>query len=361
MKSYDLEIIGLRKTKEKFIRNIFKKRENEKDFLNSLKQLQIFKKIDLKLIKNDKYKLFVEENKYKISAGTKLASTGNFIPYLQFNIPNLFGFGESFNLFISSIKSLELNFRIPQLNKKSNFNFLEFCVSTSNSYIDASNEIKTQKYAINYKSNYKYSFIYDYFYNNSGLFYLLMKNPQNTKIHHCTQFGLFEKKIFSKIDIFLKETILLPFKFFYKIQAHIGIIHGHPHFSLKYLLGDAIRGYKSMSISPLDRNERIGGLSCIEFSNSLGFSKNIFKFFIFTDIGFSSRQNNLIETINSAIKSLFLDQKPKTIGFSTGLGFCINIKKQKKCNIDFTMSYAFPSFHIDNTNNFDFGIDLDIL
>ncbi|ELQ75256.1 putative Bacterial surface antigen (D15) protein [Trachipleistophora hominis] len=193
------------------------------------------------------------------------------------------------------------------------------------------------------------------------MLYIRARNKQNENISYDFKAGCFENSLFYKLTVLYKSMVMLPFNFFHKLRMHAGVIHGHVHSSEKFFLGDHVRGYVPMSISPLDMNEYLGGKSCIELSNALGYRFRSMKLFVFNDFGFNSRQNNLFETVKSSMLGLLLVHKPSCLGWSTGIGLTVGLHKYKDITTNITMSYAIPLTEPQSKQSFKFEIDFDIL
>lgn len=360
MKVLNFDVIGLKRTKPDFITSILEKSMSMHTFEEALQQLKIFKSIDLRGHKDTKLKLSVQEEKYRISAGTNVDLSRRFTPYLQLKLPNLLGRGESLNFLISAVKSLHVNLSIPLLNKNGFFNFIELNVS-SYKRRNALAELQTKEYTLSYSSYHKYSLVYEVIENLTNMLYVRARNKQNESMSYDFKAGCFENRLFYKLTVLYKNVTALPLNFFHKLRMRAGVIHGHVHSSEKFFLGENIRGYSPMSISPLDMNEKVGGKSCIELSNALGYTFRRMKFFVFNDLGFSSRQNNLFETLKSSVLSLFLVHKPSCLGWSTGIGCTIDLHRYKNVATNVTVSYAVPLAETQTEQNFKFEIDFDIL
>lgn len=374
MDSKKLEVLGLRKAKNGFVLDIFSKNNKIDNFYEILDQSNLFNKSNVqnkphrklesrKKLEPDKKSESdkkLENNKMKFSAGAKMNTNGRLCPYLQFSLPNILGCGDTFKLLYTTMKSLEFNFALPIRTKRSNSTFLEMNASSPlRDLLDK--KLNTKLFSLDYKSNSNiFSFVYEILEKTTNFLYFNFKNDENSRLNYEIKTGFVQQAFFSKIDLILRKTILLPLDIFYKIKFRLGSIYGTPHQIDRYFLGENVRGYPSMSISPLDSNERIGGLSCVEISHGFGVQKNIFKFFAFADFGFSSRQSNILETMSSAFKSAFLVLKPSSLGISTGFGMSLNLRKTETHSIDLTGSYGFTFSQISENKPFHLGIDIDV-
>lgn len=360
MKNLKLDLYGLQRTKNEFILDLFKKSKTLQAFEESLRSLNIFKTIDIKNYEGKNIKLNVEEERYKVTAGSSFDFSRSFAPYLQLKLPNLFGVGISLNFLTSTAKLLETTLSVPKLNKRGTFNFFEFCTS-SYKRKNATTEFLTKSYSLNHTTTQKYSLVYEIIEGLSNILYFRVRNKTNNNFNYDLKAGCFENSLFYKLSLFFKQSFPLPLNFFYKLKTHIGLIHGHIHSSEKFYLGSNTRGYMPMSIAPLDMNEKTGGNSCIELSNSFGYRFNRLKFFIFSDFGFNSRQNDILETLKSSARSLFLKYKPASLGWSTGLGLAMNLHRHKNMAADLSVSYALPLTDTKEKKCFQFEVELDIL
>lgn len=359
MKAIDFRIFGLKKTSDDFVTNLFKKSKTLQSFKDSLEQLQIFRKIDVKKC-NDAVELKVQEHKLKVSVGSGMSFSHTFTPYLKIILPNLFGHGENLSFFMSTIKSLEARLAIPSINNNGLLNFFELIVSSHKKHGLLADQ-RTKEYALSYSTQNRYSLVYEMIENAAGLLYFRINNNNRKKLACDFKIGIFENRIFYKLDMMCKYLFTLPLNLFYKGHIRTGIIHGHVHNSDKFFLGDGIRGYTSMSIYPTISSSINGGRSCIEIANSFGYRLNQLRIFVFTDFGFCSSQSYVSETIKSSIISLFLKEKPSCLGWSSGIGVSIDMRKYQNTDVNLTMSYAIPLTNLEKTQRLQFSIDFNVL
>ncbi|KRH94460.1 putative Bacterial surface antigen (D15) protein [Pseudoloma neurophilia] len=298
----------------------------------------------------------IKKSKLKVGAGTKFSKEVGLQPYLQLFCPNLFNRNVTLKMSYLPPKSSEFNLVFPFRSKESlELNFASKVKNFNKKYVSS------RMFSFDYKSVIDCSIIYEIIENATKFFYITLENKEESLLHFKTKTGAVSGSFFSRFDLYLKKYFELPMNLFYRMKIHLGTIYGHPHEMDRYFLGNGIRGYLPGSISPLHANERIGGKSCLEISNNIGFSKGIFKFFIFNDIGFSSRQNNLFETIESAIKSVFISFRPASFGISNGIGLSVNLTKTKTYSLDLTASYGAATASPSDKRPFNIGIDLDVL
>lgn len=298
-----------------------------------------------------------KSNRIKLSTGTRFTKDSGLRPYVQLACSQLFNENGSFKLSYLPPRTTEANFIFPLfLNNKDS---LEMNITSRIRNI-LNVDVHSRVHSLHYKSKIDFSCFYEILQETTKLFYIKVKNKETMPFQYKTKVGVANGSVFSKLDFYLKKYFELPKRFFYNLKLHIGTIYGNPHRTDRYFLGESIRGYAPFSISPLDLNEKIGGLSCFEISNSFGWSMGILKFFGFTDLGFSSSQRNLLDTFYSTFKSILITFRPASFGISTGIGMSVNLQKTKRHSMDLTLSYGLASARSDEKRPLQLGLDLNI-
>lgn len=296
-------------------------------------------------------------NDVKISAGTRFSQESGIKPYIQLACSRLFNHNGSLKLSYLPPRSVEANFVFPLFLK--NNSSLEMNIA-SNTRALLNGDLHSRVHSLDYKSKLNLSFIYEILQETGKLFYMKINNDEASLIYYKTKTGLFDRSFFTKLDLYVKKCFELPKNFFYNLKLHIGTIYGRPHTSDRYFLGESIRGHAPFSVSPLHSNEKIGGLSCFVMSNNFGWSRGPFRFFTFTDFGFSSSQNNILETLKSTFRSILISFRPASFGISTGIGVSVNLKRTKSHSVDLTLSYGSASAKPADKRPLQLGIDLNI-
>jgi outer membrane protein insertion porin family len=374
MTDENIEVSGISKTKKEFLKKIFKNyiagdtngsQNNFKGCLDLLNSLNIFSKLDYE-ISSGKCKIQVEEKKRKINAGVKMGSLSDLNGYIKLFIPNIFGNAENLDLDLSTNKNLKVRLTKPLVCRGA-MSFLEFfTVNAVKKIPDKSFDFIGYTLGIIKNESVRRLNRKTLPSEDLSKYYLSTKDEYNNKdLKHVisTESGVYTRESktfpFFKVNLFSQIVRRSLGKYYNKFTLRMGSAYGKIHPSDKFFLGKFMRGYKEMSISPVDRNEKIGGKSYIEICHQLGCLYKDMDFHVFSNLGFCSRQSNLVETVKSATLSVLLLPKLTCLGLSVGAGISIPLDLNFLDVQKIEGSFAIPLAKNDNVEMFQLSVGAD--
>lgn len=348
-----IPIIGLRNTNLEFIEKIdkiSKEKEKTSGFIDNLKKLNIFSAI----VETDKG-ISVSEEKRSIKF--KGDTVGNKPRgYLGLKLPNLFGRGENLEFSFSTEKDQNLSFVKPILCN--NISFLGFEYTKDKKKMPEE-DLPHKSIFLSFLNDQGKFVLGEEFIGNDQQIYTEIEKTHSpftlkikTGLHNSAM-----KDFFCKTELRLKQIINLTPTLFTGLSLSYGTIIGNPHKSERFFLGENIRGYKNMSISPKEMGKRVGGKSFIEAITKFGINAFDSKLFIFGSLGYTSVGNNLKDTVREATKAC-LSSCSSSLGVSIGLGIDVPVLKNKN-GPTVNLSLSTPLTKNENTQKLQFGFNCD--
>lgn len=200
----------------------------------------------------------------------------------------------------------------------------------------------------------------------SNISYSLFSEQLEGKSENDLFFKLdYKNKIFNFVaglkdnyDTFNKSIISLSKEMRFKnvfadFKLGIGQLFGKPPVTDHFMLGKDVKGYKNNSICP--NNEL--GRSFIQVNTKIGLILKNIKLFLFSDFGFCSSQNNLINTFKSINYCISNKTYPQNMALSVGVGISAPFILSEKNLIGFV---AFPLTTENNNEKMKVGLETEI-
>ncbi|WUR02870.1 SAM50-like protein [Vairimorpha necatrix] len=320
------QILGYKKTKEKFLNKISRISSDMSSLKDKLNQLNIFSSVT-----ENKKKITVYENTRKISINSK----GKDQNEININFPNIFGKGENFNVNMRSLKEYEVNFTKPFIFNNFLF-FADFNTKRSiRRLFDKEHVLSNKEMGIRNK-------YVDFGY---GLdkYVFLRFNQDNIK------FNILQGLDYAKITASLNFDFFLCKNIQHKVILSTGSALGNISDINKFYIGENIKGYKKDSIIP---NMNEGGRSFLEFTNKMIFNVKNMDFYIFDSIGLNHSGINILD-----FKCKSEERFPGSMGHSLGVGLNIPLyEKINGPNID--ISLAWPMIKDRDLESYQFSFDI---
>nr|AGE96441.1 hypothetical protein [Encephalitozoon cuniculi] len=346
------KIAGIERTKESFLDKIQRLpgKGGVDEVIDRLRKLKIFS-----AVARAGDGLSVTEEKRRISFS---GDTTGRVPkgYLKLKLPNLLGGAENLEASISTSKDMSLRFTRPILHGSlsffSIFGLKDVMKSPHEEYphTRVSLEVEKEDQRI-CAGREKIGYL-------DQVFVEIKQKMSGIGIK--SKIGIFDSR---SCRVFLKtqaETVLrktFPRSLFTDLRLSTGTILGEPHIAERYYLGENIRGYKGMSISPSNCGLKIGGSSFFEASHRVGVSKWDTKGFVFWSLGYVSENRSIVEGLKSAIQSRSY-KDDECFGASVGLGASVPVMRAKDGPV-VTMSFAVPMTNNKQVQRLQFGFDMD--
>ncbi|ADM12221.1 uncharacterized protein Eint_090920 [Encephalitozoon intestinalis ATCC 50506] len=346
------KITGTRRTDKSFLDEIqgIPGKSGVDEVIGRLRKLKIFSAV-AKTCDG----LSVTEEKRSISFS---GDTTGKVPkgYLKMKLPNLFGRAENLEVSVSTSKDMSFQFSKPVLAKSLSFLRIFGSRDTMKSpheeypHTRASLEVEreTQRICVGRE---RIGYL-------DQAFIELRKKLGAIDIK--SKIGIFDSR---PCRLFLKtqaEMILrkaFPRNLFTDIHLSTGTILGEPHIAERYYLGENIRGYRGMSISPSNSGLKIGGNSFFEVSHRMGVSRWDAKGFFFWSLGYVSEDRNITRSFKSIMESHSYKDS-ECLGASVGLGASVPVMKAKDGPV-VGISFAIPLTNNKQIQRLQFGFDMD--
>jgi len=303
-----VSFIGHKRTSEKLLNNIKRISKTPNVLYENLNFLNVFESyVPVKT------KIALEESKNSIKM--KITSKGNKDVAVAF--PNIFGNGEYLKINASNLSNVNVRLGTPLIFNSKLYKG-QIAVESSEKSIN-DKEIQTKKAEIGLKTgNTTMKIGTEQVVALRTVFGQFLSNFLGARFDAKFGYTKTEKTIpFLKL-IVGKKIKLEGSRFFVESDLKGGKIFGHTNLLEKFFLGDNLRGYKNNSVSPVNKNLKIGGNSFIEIKNKIGvFVKNT-EIFSFADFGVNS-----VKGIRECGKILANFEDNNCIGKSVGVGISL--------------------------------------
>ncbi|AFM98988.1 hypothetical protein EHEL_090930 [Encephalitozoon hellem ATCC 50504] len=276
--------------------------------------------------------------------------------YLKIKLPNLFRRAENLEVSVSTSRDMSLRFTKPILRKSlsflSIFGARDVMKSPHEEYphTRVSLEVEMEKQKI-CAGKERIGYLDQAF--------LEIKKKLGA-IDVRSKIGIFDSRS-SRLFLKTQAEIVLGKSFarslFTDMHLSTGLILGEPHIAERYYLGENIRGYKGMSISPSNCGLKIGGNSFLEASHRMGVCRWEAKGFVFWSLGYVSEKRSIVNGLRSITKSRSY-KDDECLGASVGLGASVPVMRSKDGPV-VTVSFAIPLTNNRQVQRLQFGFDMD--
>lgn len=210
---------------------------------------------------------------------------------------------------------------------------------------------------------------YKRIFNNSSLEYSVQRenndsiqreiNDENIiyKISYKNSYINLVNGIKNNLNAFTKAVISFRKEFIYKnmfvdCKYSLGQIMGNAPLTERFFLGEEIKGYKKNSIYP----SNIDGRTFVQLSNKIGIIFRDIKCFTFSDLGFCSKEKNIVNAINTLSSCTINRCYPSNMAMSVGLGISSHVKMIDK---NISAFVAFPLTENNCEGKIQVGIEAD--
>lgn len=348
------KITGARRTSERFLDKIQRMSMGGgiEDVVEKLRGLKIFSAVT-----KTKDGVSVTEEKRSISFG---GDTTRSVPrgYLRLRFPNMFGRAENLELSLSTSKDVSLKFTKPvfvfhrSLAFLSVFGSRDLMKSPHEEYphvrISLEAEREGQRVCAGRE---KIGYLDQAF----------LEVRQRLSVFDIKgKLGMFDSRscrAFLKTQVGMAVERVFRHGLFTDLHVATGAILGEPHIAERYYLGENIKGYKDMSISPSNCGLKIGGSSFLEMSHRVGFCGWDAKAFGFWSLGYVSEGKDIANGIKSAIQSGSY-RDIECFGASVGIGATVPVMRSKDGPV-VAVSFAVPMTNNRQVQRLQFGFDMD--
>lgn len=332
-----INFYGHRKTTDAVLEKIKRISRKKEEMLSNLNSLHIFDSITP--VKN---KIALDEASNSIKM--KVSSNGS--KCLIANFPNILGHGEVFNVNYTTKGDCSVGFAAPYFSATNLFNNkVEFSKTVKNingkqikiNKAELSTSVTQTNMSIGVEKINK-------------LMVLYTQNVFNfIGISFKTKGGVtrMDKNIpFVKISA-MKDVFFEFDPFFVNFKFGLGRLFGQTNLTEKFFLGSEIKGYKEMSIVPVNQNDKVGGKSFVLLNSRIGFYIKNIELFAFGDVG-----ANTVKGLQQCYEIIRHNDNNNCAGRSVGFGAALKNKK------GFSVFYSFPLTNSNEVEKYGFNIDL---
>ncbi|AFN83752.1 hypothetical protein EROM_091360 [Encephalitozoon romaleae SJ-2008] len=346
------KITGIKRTDKGFLDDVQKipGSGDVDEVISRLRKLKIFS-----AIAKTSDGLSISEEKR--SVGFSGDTTGR-VPkgYLKIKLPNLFGKAENLEVSMSTSKDMSFRFTKPILWKSLSFLSISGSKDVMKSpheeypHTRVSLEVERENQKI-CAGKERIGYLDQAF---------IEVKQRLAAINIRSKIGVFDSrssKLFSKTQAEMILGKSLTRSLFTDIHFSTGLILGEPHIAERYYLGENIRGYRGMSISPSNCGLKIGGNSFFEASHRMGVCKWQAKGFLFWSLGYVSENRNIVSSLKPVMRSRSY-KDDECFGASVGLGASVPVMKSKDGPV-VSVSFAIPLTNNRQVQKLQFGFDMD--
>lgn len=345
------EIVGIKRTSKSFLDGIQKMSGEKKTaVVEKLRKLKVFSTIT-----ETKHGVSVTEERRSISFRgdtTKDTPKG----YFKLRLPNLFARAENLEMSLSTSGDTSFKFTKPVVC--GSLSFFSVCGSKDTKKAPDEEYLHTYVSLEVERENEEISVGREKIGCMSQVFLEARKAfpPFNVKVKTgVSDFNTSKGFVKTQVNTLLSKNF--PRSLFASFSLTAGAIFGNPHITERYHLGENIRGYKNMSISPKSSGFKVGGKSFVEAIHRLGMHAGDATVFLFGSLGYVSEGNNVVNTLRSAANACS-HRNSECLGISAGMGINVPIMKAKNGPV-VGMSFAIPLTSNKQVQRLQFGFDMD--
>lgn len=328
---------GHRKTSDKFLKKIKNISLKPEQLIENLNSLGIYN-----TIAPEGTKILLSE----LSNSVNLKLNSNGTKCLSGLFPNLFGKGESISVYYNGNENWKMGIKIPYISSSNLYN-TNFEISMRDKKINDKNiSISQAEFSVGTKNN-----IYKIGLEKINKLMVLYKQYDIDIMGYLLKIkagvsSKQEKLPFLKICGY--KNYLFEFNpFFVSMKLGIGRLFGKTNITENFIMEPEIKGYKSMSIGPRNRNQILGGKSFISLNNRIGFYIKNVEVYLFGDIGVNS-----IKGLRECYELVKINDGNTCVGKSIGIGASL------KNNQFVSIFYSFPLCKNENFKNYGFNMNV---